>query len=130
MDRRKEDSVALILRSAIQGTTRPRLMYETYLPYEVLNEYLSSLICEGLMEYRRGEMKFKTTRAGRQFLSAASVESECAHQCKKCGVVYGCQIEGCNALFQGGTCTQCSKFITSEIFPEKAAATVVAKSTP
>lgn len=129
MDRRKEDSVALILRSAIQGMTRPRLMYDTYLPYEVLNEYLSCLISEGLLEYRRGEMKFKTTPAGRQFLSAARVELECAHQCKKCGVVYGCQIGGCNALFQGGTCKQCSKFVTSEIFP-KGAATVVAESTP
>lgn len=114
MERSKKDIIALILLSAAQGITRPRLMYETYLPYEVVNEYLPPLIREGFLEYRRGEMKFSTTAAGLEFLSGASVESRCTHQCRRCGIVYDCQSEGCKELFQCGTCLQCLKIFTCE----------------
>jgi predicted transcriptional regulator len=45
-------------------------MYNAYLSYAQLKEYLSVLTENGLLEYQEGEQKYKTTEKGLQFLRA------------------------------------------------------------
>jgi predicted transcriptional regulator len=45
-------------------------MYNAYLSYAQLKEYLSVLMENGLLEYQEGEQKYKTTEKGLQFLRA------------------------------------------------------------
>jgi predicted transcriptional regulator len=108
---RKEISL-LILRSAESGATKTTLMYETYLSYDALKEYLRLLVGEGLLQYLAGELKFKTTAKGLDYLSKENRASVCNHQCKKCGVVYHCGEDKCHDAFQHGPCQQCLKMLS------------------
>ncbi len=59
-----------ILNAALgEGTTKTRLMYEAFVSFEELREYLSELIKLGLMETTATERIYKTTRKGKEFLS-------------------------------------------------------------
>jgi hypothetical protein len=35
-------------------------------------------------------------------------ETHCVHQCRRCGVVYGCGEEKCSQPFDSGYCNVCS----------------------
>jgi len=114
MERRSRTEIlSLILQSADNGATLTILMYETYLSHEALRGYLSSLLREGLLEYLHGEMKFKTTKAGREYLSSWTGTS-CSHQCEKCGILYRCDCSRCHNPFQHGLCLRCAKVISCE----------------
>ena len=107
--------ITLILQSASNGATRNTLMYECYLSFDALHEYLTSLLSRNLLEYHLGEMKFKTTAAGRGFLSAnleTSIDNKCSHQCMKCGCLYYCdRVMKCNFPYLHGNCPGCSQFL-------------------
>jgi predicted transcriptional regulator len=70
--RGRTDIVAQILESANGGVTKTRIMYEAYLSYTQLQDYLATLMQNGLIEYSEGEHKYKTTTKGMQFLKAFS----------------------------------------------------------
>jgi predicted transcriptional regulator len=70
--RSRTDIVAQILESANGGVTKTRIMYEAYLSYAQLKEYLSTLMQNGLIEYSEGEHKYRTTTKGMQFLRTCS----------------------------------------------------------
>jgi predicted transcriptional regulator len=70
--RSRTDIVAQILESANGGVTKTRIMYEAYLSYAQLKEYLSILMQNGLIEYSEGEHKYRTTTKGMQFLRTFS----------------------------------------------------------
>lgn len=108
----RTDNLSLILQSAERGVSRTRLMYETHLSYEALKGYLSSLIAKDLLQYVRGEMKFKTTDAGLKYLSRMTEGRVGTHQCKKCGSVYRCDSLKCEKSFQDGLCMQCASGVT------------------
>ena len=57
-----------ILDSANGGATKTKIMYSAFLSYVQLNEYLSILIENNLLEYIDGTNKFKTTYKGLFFL--------------------------------------------------------------
>ena len=57
-----------ILDAANGGTTKTKIMYFAYLSYNQLNEYLSILIENNLIEYLDGTKTFKTTEKGLNFL--------------------------------------------------------------
>ena len=50
------------------GTTKTKIMYIAFLSYNQLNEYLSVLIENNLIEYLDGTKTFKTTEKGLHFL--------------------------------------------------------------
>jgi predicted transcriptional regulator len=51
-----------------EGETKTKIMYYAFLSYNQLNEYLSLLIENNLIEYLDGTQTFKTTEKGLKFL--------------------------------------------------------------
>ena len=68
--RSRTDICSQILEAANGGTTKTRIMYNAYLSYAQLKEYLSVLTENGLLEYMEGENKYKTSEKGLQFMRA------------------------------------------------------------
>jgi len=66
--RSRTEIVSHILESANGGTSKTKIMYTAFLSYSQLNEYLSILIENNLLEYLYGTNKFKTTDKGLFFL--------------------------------------------------------------
>ena len=63
-NRSRTEIVSNILDAANGGTTKTKIMYFAFLSYNQLNEYLSILIENNLIEYLDGTNKFKTTEKG------------------------------------------------------------------
>ena len=54
----------MILESANGGATKTKMMYNAFLSYNQLREYLSVLVENNLIEYLEGTREFKTTEKG------------------------------------------------------------------
>ena len=68
-NRSRTEIVAIILEAANgEGETKTKIMYFAFLSYNQLNEYLSLLIENNLLEYLDGTRTFKTTEKGLHFL--------------------------------------------------------------
>ena len=67
-NRSRTEIVAMILDAANGGITKTKIMYFAFLSYNQLNEYLSILIENNLIEYRDGTKTFKTTEKGLNLL--------------------------------------------------------------
>ena len=67
-NRSRTEIVSNILAAANGGTTKTKIMYFAFLSYNQLNEYLSILIENNLIEYRDGTKTFKTTEKGLNYL--------------------------------------------------------------
>ena len=67
-NRSRTEIAAMILDAANGGATKTKIMYFAFLSYNQLNEYLSILIENNLIEYLDGANKFKTTEKGLFFL--------------------------------------------------------------
>ena len=67
-NRSRTEIVGSILDAANGGTTKTKILYTAFLSYNQLNEYLSLLIENNLIEYLDGTNKFKTTEKGLFFL--------------------------------------------------------------
>jgi predicted transcriptional regulator len=68
-NRGRTEIVAMILDAANgEGETKTKIMYFAFLSYNQLNEYLSILIENNLLEYLDGTRTFKTTEKGLHFL--------------------------------------------------------------
>ena len=68
-NRSRTEIVAMILVDAAKGgTTKTKIMYIAFLSYNQLNEYLSILIENNLIEYLDGTKTFKTTEKGLNLL--------------------------------------------------------------
>jgi predicted transcriptional regulator len=67
-NRSRTEIVGNILDAANGGTTKTKIMYIAFLSYNQLNEYLSLLIENNLIEYLDGTKTFKTTEKGLFFL--------------------------------------------------------------
>ena len=61
-NRSRTEIVGNILDAANGGATKTKIMYTTFLSYNQLNEYLSILIENNLIEYLDGTKTFKTTQ--------------------------------------------------------------------
>ena len=60
--------VAMILETANGGATKTKIMYNAYLSYNQVKEYISILIENNLLEYLEGARTFRTTEKGLNFL--------------------------------------------------------------
>jgi len=67
-NRSRTEIVGNILDAANGGTTKTKIMYFAFLSYNQLNEYLSILIENNLIEYLDGTKTFKTTEKGLNYL--------------------------------------------------------------
>jgi predicted transcriptional regulator len=67
-NRSRTEIVSNILYAAYGGTTKTKIMYIAFLSYTQLNEYLSILIENNLVEYLDGTQTYKTTEKGLNFL--------------------------------------------------------------
>ena len=67
-NRSRTEIVSNILDAANGGITKTKIMYFAFLSYNQLNEYLSILIENNLLEYLDGTNKFKTSEKELHFL--------------------------------------------------------------
>ena len=70
---------AMILDTTNKETTKTKIMYNAYLSYNQLREYLSILIENNLIEYLDGTQTFKTTEKGLNFLKMHNQIGELLH---------------------------------------------------
>ena len=68
-NRSRTEIVGNILDAANGGETKTKIMYFAFLSYNQLNEYLSILIENDLVEYLDGTKTFKTTEKGLNYLN-------------------------------------------------------------
>ena len=68
-NRSRTEIVGSILDAAYGGgTSKTKIMYTAFLSYAQLNEYLSILIENNLIEYLDGTQTYKTTEKGLNYL--------------------------------------------------------------
>ncbi len=80
-NRGRTEIVAMILDAANgEGETKTKIMYFAFLSYNQLNEYLSVLIENNLIEYLDGARTFKTTTKGLSFLKMHNELAELLQQ--------------------------------------------------
>jgi predicted transcriptional regulator len=79
-NRNRTEIVGSILDAANGGTTKTKIMYIAFLSYNQLNEYLSLLIENNLVEYLDGTKTFKTTEKGLFFLKVHNEIGELLNQ--------------------------------------------------
>jgi len=69
--RHRLEVIACILREALNGATKTRLVYRANLNFKILSKYLDFLISRGLIEHKRtGTLNYyQTTTKGRIWLA-------------------------------------------------------------
>jgi predicted transcriptional regulator len=72
--RSRTDIIAMILRGAMTGATKTRLMYRAYISYAQVQEYLEFLQEKGLLTYEPEQ--YKLTEKGLYFLRVYDQISE------------------------------------------------------
>jgi predicted transcriptional regulator len=66
-NRSRTDIIVAILETAMGGSSKTKIMYDAYVSYSQLKDYLSMLIAKGLLEPIEEENLYKTTRKGMKF---------------------------------------------------------------
>jgi predicted transcriptional regulator len=66
--RSRTEITAMILDTSIKETTKIKIMYNAYLSYNQVKEYLYILIENNLIEYIEGARTYKTTEKGLNYL--------------------------------------------------------------
>ena len=77
--RSRTEITAMILDTANRETTKTKIMYNAYLSYNQVNEYISILIENNLLEYIEGARTFRTTEKGLNFLKMHNEIGELLH---------------------------------------------------
>jgi predicted transcriptional regulator len=80
-NRSRTEIVSMILEAANVGVgaTRTKIMYNAFLSYSQLKEYLSLLIENYLLEYHNETKMFRTTEKGLKFLKMNNEIGELLH---------------------------------------------------
>lgn len=68
--RSRTDIVLQILQAAESETTKTRIMYEVFLSYAQLKDYLNTLVENGLLEFSEPKKKYRTTAKGLQVIAS------------------------------------------------------------
>ena len=77
--RSRTEITAMILEAANGGATKTKIMYNVYLTYNQLKDYLSVMIESNLIEYLEGTRTFKTTEKGLNFIKMHNAIGELLH---------------------------------------------------
>ena len=67
--RSRTEIISMILEIARQGSTKTKIMYKAYLSYTQLNQYISFLIENKLIEHKSGTELYTLTKNGLRVLS-------------------------------------------------------------
>ncbi|MDF2737905.1 MAG: hypothetical protein K0S93_1764 [Nitrososphaeraceae archaeon] len=78
-NRSRTEIVSMILEAANGGATKTKMMYNAFLSYNQLKDYLSILIENNLIEYLEGTRTFKTTEKGLNLLKMHNEMTELLH---------------------------------------------------
>lgn len=70
--RSRTEIVEMILEASNGGATKTKIMYKAFLSYAQLQEYLSVLIENALLQYVEGTQTYKTTEKDLNFLKMHS----------------------------------------------------------
>jgi len=81
-NRSRTEIVALILEAANGGATKTKIMYNVYLTYNQLKNYLSVMMENNLLEYIEGARTFRTTEKGLKVLNMHREMAELLQQSK------------------------------------------------
>lgn len=65
--RSRTDIVAQMLDAAAGGSTKTKIMYKAYLSYAQLQEYLETMLANGLLNYDAGSKTYRPTDKGAKF---------------------------------------------------------------
>jgi predicted transcriptional regulator len=71
--RSRTDIVTNILEAAMNGSTKTKIMYNAYLSFAQLKEYLVVIQESGLIEFDKETKTYKTTNKGVEFLKSTEV---------------------------------------------------------
>lgn len=74
--RSRLEIISTILRTAMEGATKTKIMYMSYLSYEQSKEYLQFLQERGLLEYKSEEEVYRITEKAIRFLKTAQEMNE------------------------------------------------------
>ncbi len=66
--RTRTDIIVSMLEAAIQGATKTKIMYSSYLSSHPLKAYLELVITNGLLVYDPTKQRYKTTERGLRLL--------------------------------------------------------------
>jgi predicted transcriptional regulator len=75
-NRGRTEMLATMIEAANGGTTKTKIMYNAFLSYNQLKDYLSVLIENNLLEYVEGTQNYKTTEKGLNFLKMNNAMGE------------------------------------------------------
>lgn len=67
-NRSRTEIASQILEAAINGSTKTKIMYKSFLSYEQLKDYLQTLIENRLIECNQAEQIYTTTNKGHKFM--------------------------------------------------------------
>ena len=67
--RSRADIVAEILQIANDGVIKTKIMYKAFLSFSQVNDYISTLTGNGLLEFDEKQQLYKTTKIGHKFLT-------------------------------------------------------------
>ncbi len=74
--RSRSDIIGLILEAANGGASKTNIMYKAFLTFSQMREYLGLLIQKGLIEYKEGSQRYRTTERGMRVLQMCNQISE------------------------------------------------------
>ena len=69
--RSRIDIMATILEATRVGASKTKIMYQAYLSYEQVQNYLRFLQEKDLLYYEKGTQLYRTTESGLKFLNAS-----------------------------------------------------------
>jgi predicted transcriptional regulator len=78
-NRNRTEIASNMLDAACGGATKTKIMYNAYLSYNQLKEYLTMLMENELIEYISGNKIFKTTEKGLNLLRIHNEMTELLH---------------------------------------------------
>ncbi|AIF85519.1 putative transcriptional regulator [Candidatus Nitrososphaera evergladensis SR1] len=67
-NRSRLDIAAAVLDIAESGARKTEIMYQAFLSFPQLEEYLEILQSRGMLEYTAGKKRYNTTKEGKKFL--------------------------------------------------------------
>ena len=67
--RSKDEVIGLVLEAAREGSSKTNIMYKSFVSYDKVEELLNHLLEDNLLEQQKGELTYRTTQQGVDFLN-------------------------------------------------------------
>ncbi|HEU4822149.1 MAG TPA: winged helix-turn-helix domain-containing protein, partial [Nitrososphaeraceae archaeon] len=67
--RSRDEVIGRILEAAREGSSRTNIMYKSFVSFDKLQELLDRLIADELLEQEKGELVYRTTQKGLDFMN-------------------------------------------------------------